>query len=99
MLTVYKCFIKPHLDYGDVIYNQPNLSPLAHKTELVQYNMALAIAGAVRGTSKEKLYQELVFESLKDRKWLKQLYYLYKIENTKQPVNLFDLIPPFHRAL
>ena len=21
--TVFKCFIRPHLDYGDVIYDQP----------------------------------------------------------------------------
>ena len=99
MLTVYKCFIKPDLDYGDVIYDQPNLSSLDHKIELVQYNMALAITGAIRGTSKGKLYQEFVFESFKDRRWLRQSYYLYKIENTKQPLNLYDLIPPFHRSL
>ena len=65
LLTVYKCFIRPHLDYGDVIYDQPNLSPLTNKIESVQYNAALAIAVAIRGISKEKLYQELGFESLK----------------------------------
>ena len=57
LLTVYKCFVKPHLDYGDVIYNQRNLFSLANKIESVQYNLALAITGAIRGTSKEKLYQ------------------------------------------
>ena len=76
LLTVYKCFIRPHLDYGDVIYDQPNLSSLTNKIESVQYNAALAITGAIRGTSKEKLYQELGFESLKDRRWLRQLCYL-----------------------
>ena len=25
-ITIYKCFTRPHLDYGDVIYDQPNLS-------------------------------------------------------------------------
>ena len=49
--------MKPHLDYGDVIYNQRNLFSLANKIESVQYNLALAITGAIRGTSKEKLYQ------------------------------------------
>ena len=71
LLTVYKCFIRHHLGYGDVIYNQPNLSSLTNKVESVQYNVALAIAGAIRGTWKEKLYQELGFESLKDRRWLR----------------------------
>ena len=98
LLTVYKCFIRPHLDYGDVIYDQPNLSSLTNKIESVQYNAALAITGAIRGTSKEKLYQELGFESLKDRRWLRRLCYLYKIVNTKQPAYLYDLIPPFQRS-
>ena len=68
LLTIYKCFIRPHLDYGDVICDQPTLSSLANKVESVQYNAAVAITGAMRGTSKEKLYQELGFESLKDRR-------------------------------
>ena len=63
LLTVYKNFIRPHLDYSDAIYDQPNLSSLANKIESVQYNAALAITGAITGTSKEKLYQELGFES------------------------------------
>ena len=65
LLTGYKCFIRPYLDYGDVICDQPNLFSLANKIESVQYNAALATTGAIRGTSKEKLYQELSFESLK----------------------------------
>ena len=77
LLTVYKCFIRPHLDYGDVIYDQPNLSSLTNEIESVQYNPALAITGAIRGTSKEKLYQELGFESLKDKRRLRRLCYLY----------------------
>ena len=97
LLTVYKCFIRLRLDYGDVIYDQPNLSSLANKIESVQYNAALAINGAIRGTSKEKLYQELGFESLKDRRWLRRLCYVYKTVNTKQSADLYDLIPPFQR--
>ena len=68
LLTIYKSFVRPHLDYGDVIYDQPNISRLSDKIESVQYNAALAITGAIRGTSKEKLYQELGLESLKDRR-------------------------------
>ena len=98
LLTVYKCFIKPHLDYGNVIYNQPNLSSLANKIESVQYNAALAITGAIRGAFKEKLYQDIGFESLKDRAWLRRLCYLYKIVNTKQLAYVYDLIPSFQRS-
>ena len=92
-------FYQPHLDYGNAIYDQPNLSFLGNKIESVKYNAALAIAGAIRGTSKEKLYQKLGFRSSKDKRWLRWLCYLYKIVNTKQPAYLYDLIlPPFERS-
>ena len=76
LLTIYKSFVRPHLDYGDVIYDQPNNSRLSDKIESVQYNAALAITGAIRGTSKEKLHQELGLQSLKDRRWLRRMAYL-----------------------
>ena len=88
-----------HLDYGDVICDQPNLCSLTNKIESVQYNAALAITGAIRGTSKEKLYQELGFESLKDKRWLRSLCYLYKVVSTKQPAHFCNLIPSFQRLL
>ena len=37
--------------------------------ESILYNAALAITGAIGGTSKEKLYQELGLESLRKRRW------------------------------
>ena len=46
--------------------------------ESVQYNAALAITGTVRGTSREKLYQELGFESPQQRRWYRKLAYYLK---------------------
>ena len=45
--------------YGDVIYDQPDNSTLSDNVESVQYDAALAITGAIRGTSRAKLHQEL----------------------------------------
>ena len=98
LLTIYKSFIRPHLDYGDVIYNQSNNPRLPDKIESVQYNAALAITGAIRGTSKEKLYQELGLEPLKNRRWLRRMSYLYKIISTKLPPYLYELIPSLQRS-
>ena len=95
LLTIYKSFVRLHLDYGDVIYDQPNNSNLSDKIESVQYNAVLAITGAIRGTSKEKLYQELGLESLRNRSWLRRMSYLYKIVSTKFSPYLYDLISPF----
>ena len=70
-MIIHKSFVRTHLDYSDGIYKQPNNFRLPDKIETFQYDAALAITGAIRGTSKEKLYQELGFESLKDRRWLR----------------------------
>ena len=31
LLTIYKSFIRPHLDYGDIIYHQPNNQSFCQK--------------------------------------------------------------------
>ena len=93
LLTMYKSFFRPHLDYGDVIYDQTNNSRLSDKTEFAQYNTALAKTAAIRGTSKEKLYQDLGLESLKDRRWLRRMSYLYKVISAKLPPYLYELFP------
>ena len=68
LITIYKAFIRPHLDYGDNIFDQPFNNSFYQRLESFQYNAALAITGAIRGTPKEKLYQELHFESLQSRR-------------------------------
>ena len=51
LLTIYKPFIRPHLDYGDVVYDQPHNETSCSKLESVQYNDALAM---FCGTSQTK---------------------------------------------
>ena len=63
--------------------------------ESVQYNAALAITGAIRGSSREKLYQELGFESLRDRRWYRKLCFYYKIRHNDCPLYLIEHIPNF----
>ena len=54
----------------------------------------MAITGAIRGTSRKKLYQELELESLKDRRWLRWLCYLHKVLSIKLLAYPYELIPP-----
>ena len=63
-----------------------------HKLESIQYNACLAITGAIRDTSKEKLYQELGLESLQLRRWYRKLGMFYKIYKNRSPQYLFKLI-------
>ena len=51
------------------------------------------LTGTVRGTSKEKLYQEVGLESLQLRRWYRKLCLFYKIFKNKSPAYLFNLIP------
>ena len=50
-LTMYKWFVRPHLDYGNIIYDQYKNERFCQKQKYYQYNAALAITGAIRGTS------------------------------------------------
>ena len=92
MLTVFKSFIRPHLDYGDIIYDQAYIS-FHQKLESIQYNSALAITGAIRGTSTEKLYNELGLETLEKRRWYRKLCCFYKVYKSHSPKYLFNIIP------
>ena len=67
LLTIYKTFIRSHLDYGDIIYDKTFNESFHVKLESLQYNETLAITGAIRGSSTEKIYEELDLESLKSR--------------------------------
>ena len=64
LLIICKSFIRPYLDYSDVVYDQSSNDAFSDKLETVQYNATLAITGAIKGTSREKLYQELGLEYL-----------------------------------
>ena len=59
LLTIYKSFVRPHIDYGDVISDQPKNESICQKLEAYQYNAVLVIVGASKGTSKTKIYKEL----------------------------------------
>ena len=53
--AVSKSFMRPHLDYGDVIYDQPSNATFSGKNESVQCDAVLAITEAFRGLSRERL--------------------------------------------
>ena len=66
LLTISKSFVRPNLDYVDIIYDKHFNESFDRKIELVQYK---AIKGAIKGTSRDRLYQELGLEPLVDKRW------------------------------
>ena len=43
LLTIYKSFIRPHFDYWEVIYDQPNDESFCTKIERIQYKLPLLL--------------------------------------------------------
>ena len=78
MLTICKFFLRAHLDYGGIIYDRAFNESFPNKLKFVRYNAALAITGAIRGFSRENLYQELFLESLKSTQWYQKLCLFFK---------------------
>ena len=91
-ITIYKSFVRPRLDYGDIIYNQPNKERLNQKTERIQYNAALAITGTYI-TYQGRSYNELGVEFFKVKRCFRKLCTFYKIKTTGVPQCLSHLIP------
>ena len=99
---LYKPYVRPHMDYGIVIYHIPGkiykasqnttLPKLMGKLESVQYSSALAFARKGRRISRDKLYVELGWESRTSRRWGRRLPFFHNIINnltlsyTKEPI-------------
>ena len=88
----YKMYIRPHLDYGDIIFDNQR-ADLMKLIEQVQYKAALIITGCWQGTSQVKLYDELGWESLSDCRWVRRMSVFFKISHGMTPSYLFEHIP------
>ena len=52
LLMIYKSFIRPHIDYGDIFYDKANNENFQNKVEKVQYRVCLGITGTIQRTTK-----------------------------------------------
>ena len=89
-------FIRPHLDYDNIVYDRAFNELFDTNLESVEYNAAIAITGTIRGISSEKLFEELGLESLKSRRWLRKLCLFYKIFHENLPRIFFSY---FHQTI
>ena len=101
--TVYKLYVRPHLDYGDILYHTADLNKhsiqnleasaeLLRKVESIQYDAARIITGAWLGSSRKKLYENLGWESLNDRRIMRKLCLLHETYHSNFPRYLDDII-------
>ena len=93
---LYKLYVRPHLDYCDVLYHKhdPDLKlDFTKKLESVQYSAALAVSGAWKGTNTERIYEELGWEPLYYRRWQRRLTHFYNLIATHSPSYLYEYVP------
>ena len=105
---MYKALVRSNLDYCDTIYHMPALNnqinlgvmltSLMETVERTQYQAALAITGAWTGSNRSKLYEELGWESLSDRRW-RRILQIHEIKNNMTPSYPRDKLPPNRRLL
>jgi hypothetical protein len=101
---IYKMYIRPHLDYADVLFHLPdtqsnmlfsdddNIPTAMKKLESIQYDAALIATGAWRGSARKKLYKELGWESLYLRRESRRLHLFYEILILQRPPYLYRLL-------
>ena len=77
-----------------MIYDQPSKVSFSKKIESVQDNNAPSITGAIKGSSLEKLYQDLGLDYLYQKRWVKRLCLLYKFFSIGQLSYIYDALPP-----
>ena len=93
LLTIRKSFIRPHLDYGDVVYDQPRIKSPSNRKVSFKYKAVLTITIVIQGSSREKLYQELDLKDLLQRRWMRRLCLVYKVFHNKVCKYIHSLIP------
>ena len=106
---MHKALVRSHLDYCDIIYHIPSithqpplgrtLSTLMEEVERVQYQAALATTGAWQGSSRSKIYDELGWETLCDRRKYRRVLQIHKIINNNNLSYLNEKLPPYCREM
>ena len=93
---IHKLYVRPHLDYGDVIYHKYDSDKQLNFTEQLeqaQYKAALAVSGAWKDKNRSRLLEELGWETLYDRRWYRRLCQFFLLSKSKTPLHLYQEIP------
>ena len=88
----YKMYVRPYLDYGDSLFHNQSKQSMA-LLEQIQYQAGLIVTGCWQGSSRSKLYDELGWESLQERRKFHRLTLYYKILNNHTPEYLRAHVP------
>ncbi len=91
--TIYMTFIRPVLEYGDVIWDNCTQND-KYELDKIQHEAARIVTGATKLVSINELYQDIGWESLETRRRKHKLCLFYKMVNGLTPDYLSSLVPP-----
>ena len=94
--TMYFTFIRPILEYADVVWDNCTQQQM-NDLEKIQIEAGRIVSGATKLVALDRLYQELGWLKLSERRKLHKLYLFYKMENGLATDYLAELIPPHVR--
>ena len=90
---IYKLYVRPHLDYGDIVYHRYDLE---FKFDFTQNWNPPNTQQRLRGTNTDRLYEELGWEILYYRRSYRRLCHFFKLRNDQRPYYLYSEIPQEH---
>ena len=93
---MYFTFIRPILEYADVVWDNCTQQQM-NDLEKIQIEAGRIVSGATKIVALDRLYQELGWLKLPERRKLHKLFLFYKMENGLAPDYLAELIPPHFR--
>ncbi|MCG8032214.1 MAG: endonuclease/exonuclease/phosphatase family protein [Candidatus Thiodiazotropha taylori] len=90
--TIYIAFIRPILEYADVIWDNCTQYE-KNELEKIQIEAARIVTGSTILVSLNKLYQEVCWDTLQQRRFNHKLTLFYKMSNNLAPTYLSTLVP------
>lgn len=94
LIKIYMSFIRPVLEYGDIIWIDSCNDRESTLLEYVQITAARILTGLRINSSRSNLYYELGWDKLSERRKVHKLILFYKMVNCMVPDYLLKLLEP-----
>ena len=90
---IYFIFIRSILEYADIVWDNCTQQQ-SNELEKIQLEAARIVTGTTKLISINKLYKEVGWLKLSERRNLHKLYQFYKMQNGLTPLYLTNILPP-----
>lgn len=89
---IYFTFIRPILEYAAIVWDNCTQQQ-SYSLEKIQLKAGRIVSGATKQVEIDKLYAELGWLKISERRSLEKLYLFFKMETGQAVLYLVDLIP------